>query len=63
VKYVMPSVYNVRMDILKTNILNISENYRFMIANVDNVLINFKSSNPKIANVTVDGVVTGVSTG
>jgi len=62
-KYVMPSVYNVKMDILKTNKLNISEKYRFMIANVDNVSINYKSSNPKIANVTVDGVVTGVSTG
>jgi len=61
--YVMPSVYNIEMDVLKNNKLVVDERYLFMISNPDNVPIIFKSENPDIATVDSNGVITGISEG
>jgi hypothetical protein len=60
---IMPSVYNIEMDNLRYNTLNISEGYTFMKSNPDNVPISFISENPNIASVDINGIITGVSEG
>ncbi|WFR59955.1 Ig-like domain-containing protein [Anaerocolumna sp. AGMB13025] len=61
--YVMPSVYNIIMDVFKYNKLDIGEGYSFMVSNPDHIPISFKSDNPNIARVNADGIITGVSKG
>lgn len=60
---VLPSVYNIKMDILKRNTITVNETYNFMISNPDNVIINFVSNNPDIATVNENGVITGINNG
>lgn len=60
---VLPSVYNINMDVLKYNILSKKEKYNFMVSNPNNVQIYFKSSNDKAASVNRKGVVTGLNKG
>ncbi|MDD3172852.1 MAG: Ig-like domain-containing protein [Herbinix sp.] len=59
----MPSVYNIKMDVLKTNILRIGETYDFMVSNPDDILISFKSNDQTIARVDENGVISGVDLG
>jgi hypothetical protein len=61
--YVMPSVYNLIMDVFKCNKLDIGEGYTFLLSNHDNIPISFKSDNPDVATVNGDGIITGVSKG
>lgn len=61
--YVMPSVYNIKMDIFKNNKLDIGEGYTFMLSNPDNIPITFNSDNPDIATVDKNGIITGVTKG
>jgi hypothetical protein len=60
---ILPSVYNVKMDILKNNILTKNETYIFMLSNSDNIPISFKSDDTNIATVNEDGIVVGVNKG
>ncbi|WMJ87660.1 Ig-like domain-containing protein [Anaerocolumna sp. MB42-C2] len=61
--YVMPSVYNIKMDVLKSNKLDIGEGYTFMINNPENIQLIFKSDRPDIATVDNKGIITGISEG
>jgi hypothetical protein len=61
--YVLPSVYNIKMDIFKTYILDINEGYTFMVSNPDNIPVSFMSSNPDIAMINDEGVVIGLKEG
>lgn len=60
---IRPSVYNIEMDILNNNILQIGEGYTFMINNKDKVPISFKSENSNIAQVDDKGIITGMKEG
>lgn len=62
-EYVMPSVYNIEMDVLKRNKLDIGEGYTFMIQNPKNIPVTFKSDNPAVASVDNNGIITGLSAG
>lgn len=60
---VLPSVYNIKMDILKVNILSKGEHYNFMINNPDNIPVYFKSSDKNIISINNAGVVKGKKVG
>lgn len=57
------SVYNVKIDVLKTIILDVGENYNFLIDNPDNIELKFKSSNLNVADIDVNGNITGYEKG
>ena len=59
----LPSVYNIDMDILKRNTIEIGETYEFMIDNTENGPIYFKSSDSSIAKVNSKGKVIGLASG
>jgi hypothetical protein len=59
----LPSVYNIKMDVLRINTLKIGETYKFMIVNPDNITMSFTSSNSDVISIDEKGVVTGVDVG
>lgn len=60
---ISPSVYNIETDILKRNILNVNEKYMYIIANPDNIKIEFANSNPSVASIDNNGIITGLNKG
>lgn len=60
---VLPSVYNIELDVLKINALNINESYNYMINNPDSIKINFISSKPTVAEVNTKGLIYGLTKG
>lgn len=63
VSWLLPSVYNIKMDNLQYNILQKNETYHFMISNPDKINIEFRSTNVKVATVDKNGVVTAIGKG
>jgi hypothetical protein len=59
----MPSVYNVKIDVLKINVLNIDETYKFMLDNPDNIEMIFTSSNSDVVTIDENGIAIGVGAG
>ncbi|MDD3035783.1 MAG: transglutaminase domain-containing protein [Candidatus Saccharimonadaceae bacterium] len=61
--FMSPSVYNIKMDVLKYNTLEVGEGYRFMISNIDETPIHFKSADSAVAKVDSNGIIIGASEG
>lgn len=60
---IQPSVYDIEMDVLNCNTLNVGEGYTFMINNTNQIPIDFVSKDSNIAIVDKNGVITGVGEG
>lgn len=61
--FVLPSVYNVELDVLKKNVLLIGESYNYLISNPNQVDLVFISNNSNIVSVNKNGVIIGISIG
>jgi len=60
---ISPSVYNVEIDVLKINILDVGEVYNFLIDNPENVKLEFKSTDSNVADIDLNGNITGYEKG
>jgi len=47
----LPSVYNVKVDILKYYTLAVGEQYQFLLDNPDGVSLLYSNSNPRVAKI------------
>jgi transglutaminase-like putative cysteine protease len=60
---ILASVYDVKFDTLKRNILAPGETFQWMLENPDKVDLTFQSDNTKVATVSAKGFIKGVKTG
>jgi len=60
---VLPSVYNIKMDILKINSISVNETYSYMLANTECIPIDFKSEDLNVATVDENGIIIGINKG
>lgn len=60
---VLASVYDVKMDVFKKNILGIGDEYQWLLDNPNNIDLTFTSDNEDVAKVDKNGKIIAVSEG
>ena len=60
---VLGSVFGIKFDSLKKNILGVGERFKWLVDNPDNIELTFSSEDESIATVSEEGIITATGEG